>query len=283
VKVAWELRNLGKAYQTPQGIVYVVRNFSLRIEPGEFVCLVGHSGCGKSTVLSMVAGLSAPTEGEIRRGGELIRGPDRRRAMVFQSPSLLPWLSAQGNVLLAVEVAHRELSAREKKAKAQAALEQVGLEQAGSKPVRELSAGMKQRVNIARAFALEPELLLLDEPFGMLDSATRGELQDVLLALWSRWGSAALMVTHDLEEAIYLADRIVVMSDGPEATVGKIFRNPNPRPKARESLWHDKASLWLKEEIWNFLEGEAFRKGKLENSADLKGISPSGVSCAGVR
>lgn len=197
-----------------------------------------------------------------------MRRADRTRAMVFQSPSLFPWMTAEQNVALALEGTHPELSGKERREKARFYLGKVGLEEVAGKRIGELSMGMRQRVNVARAFAMEPELLLLDEPFGMLDSITRSELQEVLLEHWGQSACAGLMVTHDIEEAVYLADRIVVMTDGPEATVGKIFRNPSPRPKDRRQLGEDPVLLALRQEIFELLEGSA---GSLRSVSGAEG------------
>src|SRR6187401_2782919 len=218
-----ELHRLTKAFPAPDGgQTVVVRDFSLRLVKGEFCTLIGHSGCGKSTVLAIVAGLSGATSGGmILAGRETTEaGPDR--GVVFQSPSLLPWMSALGNVMLGVNQVYFTASRTERRQLAEYYLSIVGLGDAMHKYPAELSQGMKQRVGIARAFALQPRMLLLDEPFGMLDSLTRYELQAVLLEVWRRNRVTALMVTHDVDEALYLSDRIVCMTDGPEAEVGEI-------------------------------------------------------------
>ncbi|MGC4120381.1 MAG: ABC transporter ATP-binding protein [Myxococcales bacterium] len=231
-----ELRSLSKSFETPHGLQAVVKDVELSLKEGEFVSLVGHSGCGKTTVLSMVAGLTAPTSGEIRVDGKPVSGPGADRAMVFQAHALLPWLTAEGNVRLGVDQAYPDASEAERSEKVERALERVGLKDARKKRPADLSAGMRQRVGVARAFALSPKLLLLDEPFGSLDSVTRGELREVLLELWSRTGVAALLVTHDVDEAILLSDRIAVMGEGPEARIVDVVRVNLPRPRRAQEL-----------------------------------------------
>src|SRR6266516_1741189 len=207
-----ELSNLTKIYPTPRGPAVIVKDFNLRIKKGEFVCLIGHSGCGKSTVLSMLAGLNAITGGGIILAGKELVGPGPDRGVVFQSPCLLPWLTAFENVRLAVDQVFYTASKEERRQIAEYYLSVVGLADAMHKRPAELSQGMRQRVGIARAFALSPRMLLLDEPFGMLDSLTRFELQQVLVDLWSKDHKTSLMVTHDVDEALFLADRIIMMT-----------------------------------------------------------------------
>src|SRR5690349_12417028 len=214
-----ELSNLTKIYPTAKGPAVIVRDFNLHIKKGEFVCLIGHSGCGKSTVLSMVAGLSEITGGGIILAGKELTGPGPDRGIVFQSPCLLPWLTAFENVMLVVDQVFYTASREERRQIAEYYLSVVGLAEAMHRKPAELSQGMRQRVGIARAFALSPKMLLLDEPFGMLDSLTRMELQQVLIELWRRDRKTALMVTHDVDEALFMADRIVMMTNGPAAGV----------------------------------------------------------------
>lgn len=254
---AWlvELSHLTKQYDGPQGPVTIVRDFDLRVRAGEFVCLVGHSGCGKSTVLSMVMGLTEPTTGGVIVGGREIDGPGLDRGVVFQSAALLPWLTARENVLLAVDQAHGGKSSAQRRALADRWLAQVGLGDAGDRRPGELSAGMQQRVGIARAFALEPRVLLLDEPFSLLDAFTRIELQDALVRLWAQEQRTVLMVTHDVDEALLLADRIVLMTPGPEATIGGILDVPLPRPRDRAALVDDPRFYAARERLLAFLEG----------------------------
>ena len=212
-----------KVYPTPKGPQTVVDGFDLKVRKGEFISVIGHSGCGKSTVLSMMAGLTDITDGVIILDGRQVThaGPDR--GLVFQAPSLVPWLSAFDNVMLGVAKVFPHASEAERRDTVAYYLNRVGLGSALHKHASELSNGMKQRVGIARAFALQPKMLLLDEPFGMLDSLTRWDLQEVLMEVWARSQVTAMMVTHDVDEAVLLSDRIVMMTNGPAATIGEIL------------------------------------------------------------
>jgi nitrate/nitrite transport system ATP-binding protein len=255
-----ELSNLTKIYPTSKGPAVIVRNFNLRIKKGEFVCLIGHSGCGKSTVLSMVAGLNDITDGGIILAGKELAGPGPDRGVVFQSPCLLPWLTAFENVMLGVDQVFYTASREERRQISEYYLSVVGLADAMHKRPAELSQGMRQRVGIARAFALSPRLLLLDEPFGMLDSLTRMELQQILIELWRRDKKTALMVTHDVDEALFLSDRIVMMTNGPEAEVGDILNVAFPRPRERKAVLEHPDYYKLREHLIEFLELRAHRK-----------------------
>ncbi len=232
----------------------MVDGFDLKMRRGEFISIIGHSGCGKSTVLSMVAGLTEITEGVIVLDGREVAdaGPDR--GLVFQAPSLVPWLSAYDNVMLGVQRVFPHASKAERDNTVSYYLGRVGLGAAMHKRAAELSNGMKQRVGIARAFALNPKLLLLDEPFGMLDSLTRWDLQQVLMEVWTRSQVTAVMVTHDVDEAILLADRVVMMSNGPRAKIGRVMEVPLPRPRTREALLAHPRYYELREELIGFLE-----------------------------
>ena len=252
--------NLSKVYPTPKGPAVIVQNFNLRVKKGEFVCLIGHSGCGKSTVLSMIAGLNSITEGVIILAGKELDGPGPDRGMVFQSPALLPWLSTLENVLLGVDQVFYTAEKSERLQIAEYYLTLVGLGDALQKKPGELSQGMRQRAGIARAFALSPKMLLLDEPFGMLDSLTRFELQQVLLDLWGKDQKTAVMVTHDVDEAIYLSDRVVMMTDGPAAEIGEILQVPFARPRNRQALLADPLYYQVREELIGFLEERAHRR-----------------------
>lgn len=254
-----ELSKLTKIYPTPKGPAIIVKDFDLKIEKGEFVCLIGHSGCGKSTVLSMIAGLNPITDGGIFLAGRELQGPGPDRGVVFQSPCLLPWLSAFENVMLGVNQVFFTASKDERRQIAEYYLSVVGLADSMSKRPAELSQGMRQRVGIARAFALSPKMLLLDEPFGMLDSLTRFELQQVLLDLWGRDQKTALMVTHDVDEAIFLADRVVMMTNGPEAEVGDVLEIKFPRPRNRNELMEDPEYYRLRQHLITFLEDHAHK------------------------
>lgn len=251
-----ELWKITKTYVTNEGPHVIVRDFDLDLAEGEFVSLIGHSGCGKSTVLSMVAGLQEPTSGGIVLAGREIDGPGPDRGVVFQSPSLLPWMTALQNVELGVSQVQPLQSRQERRQIAEHFLSLVGLQDSLHRRPRELSSGMRQRVGIARAFALNPKMLLLDEPFGMLDSLTRMELQHVLLELWSQDRKTALMITHDVDEALFLSDRIVMMTNGPEARVGDILHIPFARPRERAELMESAEYYRLREYLIEFLEGQ---------------------------
>ena len=249
-----DFSQLHKVYPTPNGPLTVVEDFDLKIDRGEFISLIGHSGCGKSTVLTMAAGLNEISKGAIKLDGRHVEGADPERAVVFQSPSLFPWLSAKENVAVGVDRVYPRASAAEREDVVEYYLERVGLADAMDKSASDLSNGMKQRVGIARAFALSPKLLLLDEPFGMLDSLTRWELQEVLMEVWSRTKVTAICVTHDVDEAILLADRVVMMTNGPQATIGKIVPVDLPRPRTRKALLEHPDYYAYRQEVLDFLE-----------------------------
>jgi nitrate/nitrite transport system ATP-binding protein len=251
-----ELWRVSKTFDGPKGPVTVVRDFDLTVRQGEFVSLIGHSGCGKSTVLSIVAGLQELTAGGIILAGREIDGAGPDRGMVFQSPSLLPWMSALENVRLGIAQVRPHLPKAEQRDQARRALELVGLGDSVQKFPTEISQGMRQRVGLARAFALDPKMLLLDEPFGMLDSLTRYELQDALLELWGRDRKTALMVTHDVDEALFLSDRVVMMTNGPEARVGEILEVDFPRPRRREELLSNPDYYRMRERLIGFLDAQ---------------------------
>ena len=248
-----EFTQLGKSYPTPKGPVAVVEDFNLKMRQGEFVSLIGHSGCGKSTVLSMCAGLNDISGGAIILDGKEIDGAGPDRAVVFQAPSLFPWLTAFENVALGVASVYPHAQQSERDDIVEYYLTRVGLAGALHRKASELSNGMKQRVGIARAFALSPKLLLLDEPFGMLDSLTRWELQEVLMEVWDRTKLTALMVTHDVDEAILLADRVVMMTNGPRARVGKVLDIDIPRPRSRKALLEHPDYYGYRESLIGFL------------------------------
>ncbi|MEM9812904.1 MAG: nitrate ABC transporter ATP-binding protein [Pseudomonadota bacterium] len=245
---------LHKVYPTPKGPLTVVEDFDLKIDKGEFISLIGHSGCGKSTVLTQAAGLNGISKGAIVLDGRHVEGADPERAVVFQAPSLFPWLTAKQNVAVGVDRVYPKASMAERQDVVEYYLERVGLADAMDKPAAELSNGMKQRVGIARAFALSPKLLLLDEPFGMLDSLTRWELQEVLMEVWSRTKVTAICVTHDVDEAILLADRVVMMTNGPRATIGKITKVDLPRPRTRKALLEHPDYYAYRQDVLDFLE-----------------------------
>ena len=245
---------LHKVYATPKGPLTVVEDFNLVLKKGEFVSLIGHSGCGKSTVLTMTAGLNSISSGAITLDGTHIEGADPERAVVFQSPNLFPWLTAKQNVAIGVDKVYPKATQAERQEVVEYYLERVGLADAMDRPAADMSNGMRQRVGIARAFALSPKLLLLDEPFGMLDSLTRWELQEVLMEVWSRTKVTAVCVTHDVDEAILLADRVVMMTNGPCATIGKITEIDLPRPRTRRDLLDHPDYYHYRAEVLAFLE-----------------------------
>ncbi len=249
-----DFSQLHKVYPTPKGPLTVVEGFDLKVNKGEFISLIGHSGCGKSTVLTMAAGLNPISKGGIALDGRYVEGADPERAVVFQSPNLFPWLSAKENVAIGVDKVYPRASQAERQDVVEYYLERVGLADAMDRPAHAMSNGMKQRVGIARAFALSPKLLLLDEPFGMLDSLTRWELQEVLMEVWSRTKVTAVCVTHDVDEAILLADRVVMMTNGPQATIGKIVDVALPRPRSRKALLEHPDYYAYRQDVLDFLE-----------------------------
>jgi nitrate/nitrite transport system ATP-binding protein len=250
-----EFFKLSKIYPTPDGnsTVKVVDGFDMKMKKGEFISIIGHSGCGKSTVLSMTAGLNSISEGGIILDNREIDGAGPDRGVVFQAPSLFPWLTAYENVSLGVEKVYPHATKAERNDIVEYYLTRVGLADSLHKKARELSNGMRQRVGIARAFALSPKLLLLDEPFGMLDSLTRWELQEVLMEVWERTHVTAIVVTHDVDEAILLADRVVMMTNGPHAKIGKIETIDLPRPRTRKALLAHPDYYKYRESILTFL------------------------------
>jgi len=273
-----ELSNLGKIYPTPNGPAVIIRDFNLRIRKGEFVALIGHSGCGKSTVLSMLAGLNDISGGGIILAGKELAGAGPDRGVVFQSPCLLPWLTAFQNVMLGVNQVFYTASKEERRQIAEYYLTVVGLGAALHKRPAELSQGMRQRVGIARAFALSPKMLLLDEPFGMLDTLTRFELQQVLMDLWQRNHITAFMVTHDVDEALFLADRIVMMTNGPAAEVGDVLQVPFPRPRDRKAVMEHPRYYECREYLITFLEERADRQHQTAAQASSTPSAPDANS-----
>ncbi|MCE1238941.1 MAG: ABC transporter ATP-binding protein [Azonexaceae bacterium] len=249
-----QIEKVGQTFDTKKGKFIALRDIDLSLKKGEFVALIGHSGCGKSTLLNLIAGLTKPTTGALICDGREIAGPGPERAVVFQNHSLLPWLTCFENIYLAVE---RVFSGKEGKAKlkarTQAAIEMVGLAHAAYKYPHEISGGMKQRVGIARALSMEPKVLLMDEPFGALDALTRAKLQDELMKICDKTQSTVVMVTHDVDEAVLLSDRIVMMTNGPAATIGEILDVNLPRPRDRLVLAHDPAYIDCRARVLEFL------------------------------
>ena len=246
------VERVGKTFETKSGDFVALTDIDLVIRKGEFVTLIGHSGCGKTTLLNLVAGLHRPSEGTMLLANKHIEGPGPDRGVVFQNHSLLPWLSCFDNVYLAVE---RVFPERKEKLRARTheALAMVGLSHAEHKYPHEISGGMKQRVGIARALAIEPKVLLLDEPFGALDALTRATLQDELMRIVEKTGATVLMVTHDVDEAVLLSDRVVMMTNGPAAQIGEVLTVALPRPRARLALAHDARFMDLRAEVLEFL------------------------------
>jgi len=256
-----QVEGVGMVFETRKGPFTALRDIDLAVHKGEFVSLIGHSGCGKSTLLNLVAGLLTPTAGAMILSGREIAGPGPDRGVVFQNHSLLPWLTCYENVHLAVE---RVFGAKEMKAKLKQrttrALELVHLEHAMHKHPHEISGGMKQRVGIARALAMEPKMLLLDEPFGALDALTRAKLQDELIRIVAETGSTVLMVTHDVDEAVLLSDRVVMMTNGPAATIGDILDVTLPRPRDRLALASDAEYARCRARVLEFLYQKQLRE-----------------------
>jgi len=256
-----KVENVGMAFETKKGSFVALKDVNLQISTGEVVSLIGHSGCGKSTLLNLIAGLTLPTSGLMLCNGREIAGPGPERAVVFQNHSLLPWLNCFENVYLAVE---RVFSAKEGKealrARTHAALEMVHMDHAAQKLPHEISGGMKQRIGIARAFAMEPKILLMDEPFGALDALTRAALQDELIGVMAKTGATVVMVTHDVDEAVLLSDRVVMMTNGPAATIGEILEVKLAKPRDRLQLAHDPHFAECRAAILEFLYQKQMKK-----------------------
>jgi nitrate ABC transporter ATP-binding subunit len=248
-----ELTGLTKTFATPEGTFIAVQNVNAIIREREFICILGHSGCGKSTVLSIIAGLQQATLGGVVIDGTEVVEPGADRAVVFQSPCLLPWLTARQNVALAM----KQRPIQGAGSSADYYLELVGVADATDQMPAQLSLGTQQCVSLARALSLEPRFLLLDEPFSMLDSLTRFDLQDTLLRVWEHHRATVVMVTHDVDEALYLADRLILMTDGPAATVGEIMTVPFPRPRERAAVLEHPEYYACHERVLDFLENHA--------------------------
>jgi nitrate/nitrite transport system ATP-binding protein len=256
-----QIEHAEMVFNTKKGKFTAIADINLNVAKGEFISLIGHSGCGKSTLLNLVAGLNEATSGVLLLNNKEIRGPGPDRAMVFQHHSLLPWLSCYGNVHLAVErVFGAKESRKQLKIRAEAALELVHLSHAMHKHPNEISGGMKQRVGIARALAMEPKVLLMDEPFGALDALTRASLQDELMRIVAETKATTLMVTHDVDEAVLLSDRIVMMTNGPAATIGEVLSVDLERPRDRLRLAEDPRYHHLRGQVLEFLYQKQLRK-----------------------
>ncbi len=248
-----EIKGVSKIYPTPDGPYTVLEEVNLQVREGEFVCIIGHSGCGKSTLLNMVSGLNKPTEGVICLQGQPIAEPGPERMMVFQNYCLLPWLSVFDNVYLAVDSVFPKKTQAEKRAIVKEHLAMVGLAEAADKKPHQISGGMKQRVAIARALAIRPQVLILDEPFGALDAITKEELQEELLQIWCNHQVTVLMITHDIDEALFLADTIVMMTNGPAAKIGEVLKIPFSRPRNRRRIMEDPQYYNLRNYALDFL------------------------------
>ncbi|GAP95636.1 nitrate ABC transporter ATP-binding protein [Leptolyngbya sp. NIES-2104] len=251
-----EIEGVSKVYPKRDGGENIVlQDVNLTVGEGEFVCVIGHSGCGKSTLLDMVSGFRQPSSGEVRVQGKRVEQPGPDRMVVFQNYSLLPWKTAFENIYLAVNAVYPEKSKADKTEIVNQHLAMVGLEEAANKKPGQLSGGMKQRVSIARALSIYPEVLILDEPFGALDAITKEELQEELLQIWAQHKVTVMMITHDIDEALFLADRIVMMTNGPAANIGEVMTVPFPRPRDRAALMEDPQYYTLRNQALDFLFG----------------------------
>ncbi|MFH3478679.1 ABC transporter ATP-binding protein [Xanthobacter variabilis] len=246
------------------GVTTIFENLWLQVPRGEFVCIIGHSGCGKTSVLNILAGLEAPSEGAVIVDGQAISGPSLDRAVIFQGHALLPWRSVLGNVAYAVSSRWRKAGKAEVEERSRRFIELVGLKGSEQKKPAELSGGMRQRVGIARALSIEPKILLMDEPFSALDALTRGTLQDEVRRICLSTGQTVVMITHDVDEAIYLADKIVLMTNGPEAMVAEVVDNPLPKDRARDSIHRHEDYYTVRNHLVDFLvsRSRTFRDDK---------------------
>lgn len=266
MKALLELSSVGMAFDTPKGAFEVLQDVNLKIESGEFVSLIGHSGCGKSTVLNIVAGLLHATRGGVILDGQEVTEPGPERAVVFQNHSLLPWLTAYENVELAVKQVFRKTKTKKEiRDWVTHNLELVNMAHAMHKKPDEISGGMKQRVGIARALAMQPQVLLMDEPFGALDALTRAHLQDSLMEIHRRLGTTVIMITHDVDEAVLLSDRIVMMTNGPAATIGEVLAVDLPRPRDRLALADHPVYNRCRQQVLQFLYEKQRKVAPLPN------------------
>jgi nitrate ABC transporter ATP-binding subunit len=247
------IENVSKSYSTPNGSYVVLDGIDLTAKEGEFICVIGHSGCGKTTLLDTVSGFRTPTTGEVRVQGKRVTRPGPDRMVVFQNYALLPWKTAFENIYLAVHAVFPQKSKKEKTEIVKEHLAMVGLEEAANKKPGQLSGGMKQRVSIARALSIRPQVLILDEPFGALDAITKEELQEELLQIWRNHQVTVMMITHDIDEALFLSDRIVMMTNGPAAKIGEIMDIPFARPRNRAQIMEDPYYYTLRNHALDFL------------------------------
>jgi nitrate ABC transporter ATP-binding subunit len=247
------LDNVTKVYPATAGLNVVIKDINLTVRKNEFICVIGHSGCGKSTMLNTVSGFATPDEGSVHMGGKPITGPGPDRMVVFQNYSLMPWLSAYENVYLAIDSVHPNKSQADKDQVVREYLTLVGLGDAMEKTPPQMSGGMRQRVAIARAFCLHPEVMILDEPFGALDAITKEEMQEEVSKIFTEHQCTVLMVTHDIDECLFLADRLVMMTEGPAAGIGEILEIPFARPRDREQILEDPRYYDLRNRALEFL------------------------------
>jgi bicarbonate transport system ATP-binding protein len=248
-----QIDNVSKSFPTKHGDYTVLKDVSLTVDKGEFICVIGHSGCGKTTLLNMVSGFSRPTTGQVRLNGKPIEKPGPDRMVVFQGYALLPWLTVFENVYLGVNVVYPEKNKAQKVQIVKDHLAMVGLTEAAEKKPTQISGGMKQRVAISRALAICPEVLVLDEPFGALDAITKEELQEELLKIWNTYKCTVLMITHDIDEALFLADKLVMMTNGPEANIGEVLEIPFRRPRNRGRMMETPEYYKLRNYALDFL------------------------------
>jgi nitrate/nitrite transport system ATP-binding protein len=248
-----KIDRVSKVYPSAEGPITILDDISLDVHEGEFICVIGHSGCGKSTLLNMVSGFNQPTSGQVVVSDRIVAEPGPDRMMVFQNYCLLPWLTVYENVYLAVDAVHGHRSPADKKSLVHEHLQMVGLMEAKDKKPTQISGGMKQRVAIARALSIQPQVLILDEPFGALDAITKEELQDELLAIWQEHRVTVMMITHDIDEALYLGDRLVMMTNGPAARIGEILEIPFARPRDRAAIMDSQQYVDLRNSALDFL------------------------------
>ena len=268
-----EMNDVSVSFGSKEETTHVLDNINLKVKPGEFVAIVGFSGTGKSTLINLMGGLIPPTHGEVNCKGENVTGPGPDRGVIFQNYSLLPWLSVGGNVALAVNQIHKDKSKAEKNEIVKKYVDMVSLTPAIDKKPKELSGGMRQRVSVARALSMEPEILLMDEPLSALDALTRSVLQDHILKIWQDTGKTMVLITNDVDEGLYMADRIIPLSMGPKATLGPSFDVTIERPRNRKGLNHNADFKKLRAEVIKFLNNEK-KKEKLEMESAQKYILP---------
>ncbi len=269
------IERLGKVYPATRGgkALTVFDNINFGIDKGEFVCILGHSGCGKSTILNVLAGLDEASSGVVVMDGREVKGPSLDRGVVFQSHALMPWLSVMKNIEFAVKSRYPDMKKEQMRAHCQKYIDLVGLTGSEHKKPAELSGGMKQRVGIARAFAIEPKMLLMDEPFGALDALTRGVIQDELTKICGETHQTVFMITHDVDEAILLSDKVILMTNGPEAKIAEIVVNTLPRPRSRHDIHKDPQYYRIRNHLVDFLVTRS-KQFAAEVTADYDPLNP---------